>query len=138
MGVPALCTKRNEYPIVRQQLMMLKRRKILTGSYLILALIIAGIACVRAFSSRNSNRSDLHITAEPIQLSDGWGYKIEVNNRPFIYQNQIPCIAGNKPFPTEKSAMAVAQVVLKKIEHGQLPTITLSELTRASGLHVFQ
>jgi hypothetical protein len=91
-----------------------------------------------ATSYRESNQSELHITAEAIRVKGGWGYKIDVNNRPFIYQNQIPCITGNKPFPSEKCAISVANVVMIKIAHGQLPTLTIAELEKASGIKEYQ
>lgn len=89
------------------------------------------VSCNRPDTAK-SNQTGLHITSEAIELKGGWGYKIEVNNHPFIYQNQIPCIPGDKPFPTKESAMAVAQVVVNKIAKGQLPSISLAELEKVT------
>lgn len=92
-------------------------------------------ACNTAEIKHRANQSDLHITAEAIPLNGGWGYKIEVNNHPFIYQNQIPCMAGSRPFPSEKCAMALAHVVMKKIKKGQLPSVTLAEVKEITGIN---
>lgn len=89
-------------------------------------------SCNNVKVSKNKNQANLHITSEAIQLKTGWGYKIEVNNHPFIYQSQIPCIPGDKPFPTKESAMAVARVVMNKIEHRQLPSISMAELKKVT------
>ncbi|MGH2642691.1 MAG: DUF4907 domain-containing protein, partial [Chitinophagaceae bacterium] len=59
----------------------------LTG--LILAIVIS---CNSTPVPKNTNQESLHITSEAIQINGGWGYKIDVNNHPFIYQSQIPCI----------------------------------------------
>lgn len=99
-----------------------------------LALPILVISCNNAKVTKNKNQTNLHITSAAIQLKGGWGYKIEVNNHPFIYQNQIPCIPGDKPFPTKESAMAVAQVVMNKIAKGQLPSISMAELEKATDI----
>lgn len=101
-------------------------------SGLILVVMIA--ACNRAKVAQNTDQQSLHVTAEAIQLKGGWGYKIDVNHHLFIYQNQIPCITGNKPFPTKESAMAVANVVMNKIAHGQLPAITIAELEKVTDI----
>ncbi|MGH2645074.1 MAG: DUF4907 domain-containing protein, partial [Chitinophagaceae bacterium] len=83
---------------------------------------------------KNTNQESLHITSEAIQINGGWGYKIDVNNHPFIYQSQMPCIQGKRPFPTKESAMAVAKVVMNKIAHGQLPSISIAELERVTSI----
>jgi hypothetical protein len=101
----------------------------LTG--LILVVMVA--SCNRPDAAKN-NQAGLHITSEAIQLKGGWGYKIEVNNHPFIYQNQIPCIPGDRPFPTKESAMAVAQVMMNKIAKGKLPSISMAELEKVTDI----
>lgn len=111
---------------------MSKKKKIVIGSLIALGIILSGIVCFRAIGPMH--HSGLHVTAEAIQLSGGWGYKIDVNNHPFIYQNQIPGVPGNKPFPTKGSAMAVADLVMNKIEHGQLPSVTPAELKSLTGI----
>lgn len=98
-----------------------------------LILVIVAASCNRPDAAKN-NQAGLHITSEAVQLKGGWGYKIEVNNHPFIYQNQIPCIPGDKPFPTKESAMVVAQVVMNKIAKGQLPSISMAELKKVTDI----
>ncbi len=47
-----------------------------------------------------------------------------------ILQPYMPCITGEKPFPDEKSALAVGKLVLLKIKSNGDPSITMEELNK--------
>jgi hypothetical protein len=88
-------------------------------------LVIAGMAAV-FFSCNTSphNHYDLNV----VQHEQGWGYEIRRNHEPFIYQQYIPAIEGNKAFADKRSAKKTGRLVLSKLQHNQLPTISIEEL----------
>lgn len=69
-------------------------------------------------------RYDLNI----VKHEQGWGYEIRKNLKPFIYQQFIPAIEGNKAFADKRSAKKTGRLVLSKLQHNQLPTISKEEL----------
>ncbi|WP_290339363.1 DUF4907 domain-containing protein [Ferruginibacter paludis] len=64
------------------------------------------------------------------KTGDGWGYAITVDNKIFIKQSIIPCIAGEKSFASQADAEKVADLVLTKIKTHQKPSIFKSELEK--------
>jgi Domain of unknown function (DUF4907) len=70
----------------------------------------------------------VEITDAAFQIDHGWGYKIMVNGKLYIYQNQIPAIAGYHLFASEQQALAVADLVVAKMRKGLIPRVTISEL----------
>lgn len=66
---------------------------------------------------------------EIIKLTNGWGYRIFVNNSLYIEQLNIPAIEGIKPFKDNKQAQKMAEEVIKKLQKStDFPTITVEEL----------
>ncbi|WP_157986524.1 DUF4907 domain-containing protein [Chitinophaga alhagiae] len=64
----------------------------------------------------------------PVRTGNSWGYHIQHNGRPFIYQVEIPAVAGHHPFSSKEEAMRVGRLVLHKLRHGQSPAVSLREL----------
>jgi hypothetical protein len=67
---------------------------------------------------------------ETFKVSDGWGYKIKIKNRDFIYQPFIPGIAGGKAFPDKKTATRAGNLVKKKLESHKLPSLTKEDIKK--------
>ena len=63
-----------------------------------------------------------------IKVDSGFGYQITKNKYPYIQQVVIPAIEGEKAFLTEEQAKRTGQLVLYKIKHGLMPSITIKEL----------
>jgi len=61
------------------------------------------------------------------------GYNILVGHRVFIHQEHIPAIEGNHAFVTQDDAQNTANLVIYKIVHGHLPSVTLKDL---DSLHI--
>lgn len=68
------------------------------------------------------------LSLETIKVNQGWGYTITNNDRIIIKQTVIPVISEYKSFQTEKEAIAVGQLVIKKLSTNKSPTITKNEL----------
>ena len=58
----------------------------------------------------------------------GWGYNIYLNDSSGIHQQEIPGLVGRKGFETEEDAKKIGNLVLDKIKHKKLPSVTLKEL----------
>jgi len=65
---------------------------------------------------------------ELFRSGSGWGYNIQINNKPYIHQPYMPAVEGNVPFSDKQSARRSARLVLKKIKNHQNPGITQEEL----------
>jgi hypothetical protein len=62
----------------------------------------------------------------------GFGYDIRVNRKLLVHQPNVPTVAGNRGFPTEKSARKVANLVIQKIKKNQIPpSLTADEVKTA-------
>ena len=61
----------------------------------------------------------------------GWGYEIYAKDRLLIRQLQVPAIAGRYGFVSRSDAEKAGNIVLGKIKHHQIPSITLQELNKA-------
>jgi predicted glutamine amidotransferase len=90
-------------------------------------LVIAGMAAV-FFCCRSSPsvRYDLRV----VRHEQGWGYEIRRNEKPFIYQETIPAIEGKKAFADKRSAKKTGRLVLSKLQHNQMPSVTKEELEK--------
>ena len=78
--------------------------------------------------NRPQHKKKNQVTAAVFESVHGWGYDILVNNELFIHQELIPAVPGNSGFPSKKQAEQAAQLIINKIEKGQLPTVTIFEL----------
>lgn len=74
----------------------------------------------------NKNSDTVAVYTFPVQ--EGYGYSIFVDNKEFIRQDCIPAIQGNKPFVSKEEAKNAGVLVAQKIQHNELPTLSLQEL----------
>jgi hypothetical protein len=64
----------------------------------------------------------------PVHTAEGWGYRILEQQRPLIYQVYIPAVAGHHPFSSKEDALRVGRLVMRKLQQGQSPAVSLREL----------
>jgi hypothetical protein len=100
---------------------MIKIRTIRTAAMLMMICMAAVF-----FSCRTT--PTIHYDLRVVKNEQGWGYEIRRNNHPFIYQEYIPAIEGRKAFLDKRSAKKTGRLVLLKLQHNQLPTVTKEEL----------
>ena len=98
-------------------------RKNLSVPFYLSVIIILVALLLFIFCPKEKN-----LNVETIKLSPGWGYVITYNDSIIIKQTIIPAISQNKSFGTEKEALAVGQLVVKKLETNLPPTITKNDL----------
>jgi hypothetical protein len=70
-------------------------------------------------------------TVKTYRVDGGWGYSIMVKNKEMIHQPFMPAVSGKKPFTTQREAAKTGRIVLKKLQHGETPTITKEDLKKA-------
>jgi len=70
-------------------------------------------------------------TVKTYRVEGGWGYSVMVKNKEMIHQPFIPAIAGKKPFSTQHDAAKTGRIVMRKLQHGKMPTLTKEELLKA-------
>lgn len=68
-------------------------------------------------------------------INKTFGYEIIVNGKILVHQPNIPALAGNDGFTTKERAQKVADFVVKKIRHNEIPpTVTVEDLNSMSVL----
>lgn len=77
-------------------------------------------------SGENKN-ADIY-SVRTFKSGDGWGYQINKKEKVIIVQPYMPCIKWSQPFPDEKSAQEIGELVLSKIRNNEDPSITREEL----------
>lgn len=86
--------------------------------------ILLGISGVLLFSCKPNKIAELKTTA----VDRGWTYHILIDDKVYIDQQYIPCVAGKQRFTSEDDALKTGRLVLKKLRDGQIPTIKIQEL----------
>jgi hypothetical protein len=80
-------------------------------------------------TSENSNSYQV----KTIRHAQGWGYEIKKGEKTIIKQLTIPSISGKRVFTSEKDAVAVGDLMVKKIENNIFPpSISKKELDSLS------
>lgn len=73
-------------------------------------------------------QKEQNLKVQSIKVNSGWGYSITNNNKTIIKQTIIPAVSKSKSFQTEKEAITVGQLVVKKLKANLSPTITKNDL----------
>jgi Domain of unknown function (DUF4907) len=91
-------------------------------------LMCGGIAYAIHYYQLKRHRDYILVQLQAIQTSSGWGYEILTDGKVYIKQVYIPAIQGKRSFRSKEEALLVGNKVLDKIEHKQMPVISLDEL----------
>ena len=98
----------------------------------ILGIAVVVIACSPKKKAAN-HQNMLPVEAVVFDSAAGWGYNVLVGNKLFIHQAHIPAVQGNQAFASQEEARSTASLVIDKIVHGHLPSVTVREL---DSLHI--
>lgn len=67
--------------------------------------------------------------------SQTFGYDIYSGDHKMIHQPSVPALPGNEGFKTKTAAVKVAQLVIQKIQTGEMPpTVTIKELKKMGAI----
>jgi hypothetical protein len=102
---------------------MIKNAIFISGVFLVVLFILNII-----FSNTKPHPASYKLRI--LQFDQGWGYCIEKNGKPFIFQQFIPAIEGNLRFPDRKSALKTGNLALNKLRNNQLPVISKLDLIK--------
>jgi hypothetical protein len=100
-------------------------------AFAIFIFITCALACKQGASPKTKAAASFVV----LQLPSGWGYNIYKEGKLFIRQEQVPAVQGTVPFASEQDAAAVAKEVVKKLNLGESPRITVAELQRLGVKH---
>jgi len=94
---------------------------------IVLVLLLATVAF---FSCKRqpSHEGEVYVELKATQNAAGWGYEIYVDKKLYIKQDYIPAVGGGRAFATKEDALKIGTVVKNKLEHGQVPAMTVAEL----------
>lgn len=73
------------------------------------------IALLPLFFFGCAEKKSQQFELQTFQSNGGWGYNILLNEKILISQPMVPAIDTIMPFPSEKSARKVGELVLKRI-----------------------
>ena len=108
----------------------------MTKRIVILILSIASILLLiyLSFTLSGENKNADIYSVRTFKSGDGWGYQINKKEKVIILQPYMPCIKGDQPFPDEKSAREIGELVLSKIRNNEDLSITMEELNKSKNL----
>ena len=107
--------------------MLMINTKLFSQRFVFIALFALSYSCNH--SEKNTPTKPGHIiTINPIQVQNGWGYDIMVDDKVYIHQYCIPAVGGNKVFSNKQDAIKTAKVVVQKILNGKVPSVTKHDL----------
>jgi hypothetical protein len=72
--------------------------------------------------------SPVAFQVKTFRVTGGWGYAVDVKGKNFIYQPFIPGLTGNKPFPDKNTARKAGNLVMTRLEKGQLPSLSKEDI----------
>lgn len=101
-----------------------------------LSLLLIGMLCLTGCSTPNQedqkpvNNQPLYSLMVSLKENSGnqWGYIILKQEKQFIRQFTIPAVEGNIPFYNQAAASLVGNLVVKKLNHSQPPSVSKKEL----------
>jgi hypothetical protein len=76
-----------------------------------------------------SSKDNITVSVFKNTKTEGFGYDIIMDGKPYIHQPNIPALPGNKGFQSEEMASRVADLVIFKIRNNIMPpTVEVKEL----------
>lgn len=82
--------------------------------------IVVSIAILCMYGKRRQPEFNYSV----FHAQKGWGYDILENDRLVIHQENIPVISLLKGFDSKEQAQKTALLVIEKLQHNKLPTLT--------------
>ena len=100
-----------------------------TFLFIIAGIILLGASAYAIYFFHQKKRSDyVFVQVRAFQTTGGWGYEILTDGKTYIKQSVIPVIQGKHSFKTKEQAVMVGNKVVEKMEHKQVPVITIADL----------
>lgn len=95
------------------------------------AMTLAALVVLFVFKEQNKKMplQQDRFRVQTFETGDGgWGYSIFQGDKQIIKQDIIPAIRKNISFQSENDALQTGLLVIEKMKHNKLPTISREEL----------
>jgi len=97
--------------------------------YIFIALFFS-IFLILVISHKGNNKTNSsNFSKVLIRIENGWAYKIKIRKNTIIYQDNIPGVIGNIPFKNKSDAQLISELVISKLENGELPNVSINDLS---------
>ena len=105
---------------------LMPHRIVMTTSRVLRLFVISAILI--SFTTCRSR--EYPYTISTFKLEHGWGYDILVKEKVYIHQPYMPAIDGEVPFKSKNAAEKTAKLVVKKLKHHKVPSVSREELQK--------
>ncbi|CAL1520080.1 DUF4907 domain-containing protein [Chitinophaga sp. MM2321] len=106
------------------------KRNILIVAGIVLAVLVFVAVKHRTVTPEKSSTAMVSLAVEPFEINGGWGYKVVMDGHPYIYQDVIPGVPGNRVFHSKEDALRVGNAVMEKLVQRKMPAMTQAELVK--------
>jgi hypothetical protein len=113
-----------------QSTIKMTKRNIIIAGIVLIAIALGGWKLARNTAAEDEHAGMLAVVVEPFEIHGGWGYKISVGGHPYIYQDVIPDVSGNRVFRSRENALKVGNVVAGKLAQNRIPSMSQQELIK--------
>lgn len=115
--------------------MTLSMRTIIKSNAFIIAVAVIISVLIFIFGRPQSKTNNKHqISYTTFNQTSGWGYEILVDGKIFIHQDFVPVLTAKNGFSKKEYAEKAASLVIQKLQHNQLPTLTTNDLRQIGSL----
>jgi hypothetical protein len=94
--------------------------------YPLLFIILSAIVVVNIIRIADPKQN----VVETYKVDGGWGYRIVQGEQTVVVQPFIPLLPGRTPFPNQTSAKKTGKLVMERLEKGQVPVLTFTDLEK--------
>ena len=96
-------------------------------------LVIIATFSYGIYKRRKMHEGQVYVELRAIQVDSGkgWGYDILKDGHPYIHQDAIPGLGGNRMFRTREDALTIGKIVYDRVVAGQPPIINDSDIIRS-------
>ena len=92
-----------------------------------LRLIVLSALLISSFACRSR---EYPYSVSTFKSEQGWGYDILIKEKIYIHQPFMPAVEGEVPFKSEKAAEKTAKLMIKKLKHHKVPSVSREELQK--------
>lgn len=112
---------------------IIKDKNIRLFSWILLFMVVGFLATMKSISVINRNKQQLQSEYSLKTFcveGNEWGYYIMKGGKIIIKQDIIPAISKKVSFQSEEDAKKTGNLVLQKLNSGNLPAVTIQELQK--------
>ncbi len=111
-------------------------RTIIKSNFFIIAIavIISVLIFIFGWHNKKQPTPQHQFSYNTFFKQSGWGYEVLVDGKVHIHQDFVPVLPIEKGFNKKEYAEKAATLVIQKLQHNQLPTLTTGDLGQICSL----